>query len=201
MFCASDLGLHCLPMCQKRGARLIWAMPLWNLHFKQNWKVILSSSILHKCFIYEPSHDKTNQMACAPSEDSDQPRHSPSLIRVFASSLFFMRTAKTLIRLGGCPGWSESALGAQSFCWFCHETFQLYNKSRFLLNLKGYWYYSFGLIFSFLIRQFFMVCNFVLPPLCHDIRAGAQKNQQTVRPSKTQIRLSYQSSPLHFIGS
>ena len=34
---------------------------------------------------------------------------------------FFMRTAKTLIRLGGCPGWSESSLGAHSFCWFCHE--------------------------------------------------------------------------------
>ena len=31
-----------------------------------------------------------------------------------------MRTAKTLIRLGGCPGWSESSLGAYSFCWFCH---------------------------------------------------------------------------------
>ena len=31
------------------------------------------------------------------------------------------RTTKTLIRLGGCPGWSESSLGAQSFCWFCHE--------------------------------------------------------------------------------
>ena len=38
---------------------------------------------------------------------------------------FFMRTAKTLIRLGGCPGWSESSLGAQSFCWFCHEAAQL----------------------------------------------------------------------------
>ena len=31
-----------------------------------------------------------------------------------------MWTAKTLIRLGGCPGWSESSLGAQSLCWFCH---------------------------------------------------------------------------------
>ena len=31
------------------------------------------------------------------------------------------RTAKTLIRLGGCPGWSESSLGAQAHCWFCHE--------------------------------------------------------------------------------
>ena len=30
--------------------------------------------------IYEPAHDKTNKMACAPSEDSDQPGHPPSLI-------------------------------------------------------------------------------------------------------------------------
>ena len=33
---------------------------------------------------------------------------------------FFMRTGKTLIRLGRCPGWSESSLGAHSFWWFCH---------------------------------------------------------------------------------
>ena len=32
----------------------------------------------------EPAHDKTYKMACAPSEDSDQPGHPPSLIRVFA---------------------------------------------------------------------------------------------------------------------
>ena len=31
----------------------------------------------------ELPHDKTNKMACVPSEDSDQPRHLPSLIRVF----------------------------------------------------------------------------------------------------------------------
>ena len=36
-----------------------------------------------------------------------------------------MRTAKTLIRLGRCPGWSESSLGAQPQCWFCHEAAQL----------------------------------------------------------------------------
>ena len=27
----------------------------------------------------------------------------------------------TLIRLGACPGCSESSLGAQSFCLFCRE--------------------------------------------------------------------------------
>ena len=31
----------------------------------------------------EPRHDKTNKMS-VPSEDSDQPRHPPNLIRVFA---------------------------------------------------------------------------------------------------------------------
>ena len=35
------------------------------------------------------------------------------------------RTAKTLIRLGGCPGWSESSLGTQSLCWFCHVAAQM----------------------------------------------------------------------------
>ena len=33
---------------------------------------------------FEPPHDKTNKMASAPSEDSDQPGHPPNLIRVFA---------------------------------------------------------------------------------------------------------------------
>ena len=34
----------------------------------------------------EPSHDKTNKMACALSEDSYQPEHPPSLIRDFAGA-------------------------------------------------------------------------------------------------------------------
>ena len=34
--------------------------------------------------IYEPQHDKTNKMVIAPSEDSDQPGHPPSLLRAFA---------------------------------------------------------------------------------------------------------------------
>ena len=34
--------------------------------------------------VNEPPHGKTNKMACAPSEDSGQPQHPASLIRVFA---------------------------------------------------------------------------------------------------------------------
>ena len=44
-----------------------------------------------------------------------------ALNRLLWTQAFFVRTAKPLIRLGGCPGWSESSLGAQPHCWFCHE--------------------------------------------------------------------------------
>ena len=40
--------------------------------------------ILETECIIEPPYEKNNQMACAPSEDSDQPGHQPNLIRVFA---------------------------------------------------------------------------------------------------------------------
>ena len=69
---------------------------------------------------YDLVHDKAYKMPCAPSKDSDQPR----LIWVWADLslrhpheeslgpwLPIECTAKTLIRLGRCPGWSESSLG------------------------------------------------------------------------------------------
>ena len=34
-------------------------------------------------FKFDPPHAKTNKISFAPSEDSDQPGHSPSLTRVF----------------------------------------------------------------------------------------------------------------------
>ena len=54
--------------------------------------------------------------ASAQSEQSLHCPHEESL----GPKLPIERTAKTRIRLGGCPGWSESSLGAQSLCWFCH---------------------------------------------------------------------------------
>ena len=64
-------------------------------------------------------HDKTNKMAFAPSEDSDQPGHPPSLISVFAVRMkqawvlsYPLSSQRRLIRLGRCSGWSESLLGA-----------------------------------------------------------------------------------------
>ena len=78
----------------------------------------------------EPPHDKTNKMACVHSEDSDQPGHPPSLIRVFTVHMkkawvlsYPLSAQRSLIRLGRCQCWS--LLGAQSFCWFSHEAAQI----------------------------------------------------------------------------
>ena len=82
------------------------------------------------------SHDmkKNNKMSKCPVKtqislgitQSDQ-----SLCCALNASLrtqgFFMQTAKTLIRLGRCPGWSETSLGAHSFCWFCHAAAHIEN--------------------------------------------------------------------------
>ena len=86
---------------------------------------------------------QNQQNECAPSEDSYQPGHPPSLIRVLAvrsigrTQGFFMQTAKTLIRLGGCQDWSESSLGGHSFCWVCHVAAH-FNSFRVILCWFGH---------------------------------------------------------------
>ena len=87
--------------------------------FENNCSVISYSQI--QIWTNEPPHDKTYKMTYAPSEDSDQPGHLPSYIIVFAGCMknhwaFYLLSAQwRLIRLGGCPGWSESSLGAHYF--------------------------------------------------------------------------------------
>ena len=82
----------------------------------------------------------------AHSEDADQTGRVPRLIWVFAGRTLILLILSCLIRVfavrmkkarilsyrwsaqrrrwsdwgGGCQGWSESSLGAHSFCWFCH---------------------------------------------------------------------------------
>ena len=70
---------------------------------------------------FEPWYDKTNTMTCALWSES-----SLSAWRSLGPQLHTERTAKTLIRLGGCPGWFEASLGAHSFCWFCHVAAHLF---------------------------------------------------------------------------
>ena len=64
-------------------------------------------------------------MTCAPIEDSDQPGHPPSLIRVFAVRLKKARILSyplsALRRLW--TDWADLSLrwAHMPFCWFCHD--------------------------------------------------------------------------------
>ena len=58
---------------------------------------------------------------------------------------FFMRTAKTLIRLGGCPGWSESLLGAHVILLVKSCCGSFYNHAfwnKYVLTRKNSWFDS-----------------------------------------------------------
>ena len=61
-------------------------------------------------------HEKTNKMTMHP--DSDQPGHPPSLISLRCAlngdPSFLHADSKDLIRLGRCPGWSESLQGTHT---------------------------------------------------------------------------------------
>ena len=92
------------------------SMKVLAFHACTGW----SASFLFSHITNEPQHDKTNKMICVPNEESDQPGHPPSLIRVFAVRMknpwvlgYTLIAQWRLIRLGRCPGWSESSLGAQ----------------------------------------------------------------------------------------
>ena len=93
---------------------------------------------------------QNQQNECAPNENSDQPGHPPNLIRVFAVRMkkvwvhsYQLSAQGRLIRLGGCPGWSESSLGTQSFCWFCHDAAHFFKQQNIgLATFKIYRQYE-----------------------------------------------------------
>ena len=92
-------------------------------YYHLTYCTLCGSNFINKAteaLIYEPAHDKTIKLTCMPSEDSDQPGHPPSLIKVFA-----------VLSMGGqgpnassCgqwrlwSGWSESSLGTFHFVGF-----------------------------------------------------------------------------------
>ena len=85
-------------------------------------------------------------MACVLSEDSDQPGHPPSLIKSLRypheksiGTLPIECTAKALIRLGRCPGWSESSLGTHAILLSlsCCGWILLWLHRKFIALLDG----------------------------------------------------------------
>ena len=95
----------------------------------------------HSTNTYEPAHDKTKQMTCAPSEDSDQPGHPPSLIRVF----IVRSMGNSGPKLSPCGqrrlwlDWADALADLSlrwvhmPFCRFCHALAHIFN---FALHLN-----------------------------------------------------------------
>ena len=75
---------------------------------------------------------KNNKMTCAPSEDSDQPGHLPSLIRGFAVR---RNTGPLTTYWEHSEDWVDAQADLilrwahRSFCWFCHETAHLFKHA------------------------------------------------------------------------
>ena len=94
----------------------------WIVKLKSGVILSLSFKVLYN---WVATWQKQQNELCAQRRDSDQPGHPPSLIRVFAvrmkkpRALNYLLSAQwRLIRLGRCPGWSESSLGARHFVGF-----------------------------------------------------------------------------------
>ena len=75
------------------------------------------SKISHENKI-EPAHDKTYNKTCATSEDSDQPAHPRSLIRVFADRICLLQPVGYPKRDKGepLPYWVDVQADL-SLCW------------------------------------------------------------------------------------
>ena len=84
--------------------------------------------------IIEPPHEITNTVVCATSKGSDQPAHTRSLIRAFASRLNINMSVKLLTEhhleflslKGGCTDSPESTHVKMSHCWKSHVKAQLF---------------------------------------------------------------------------
>ena len=116
--------------------RLLWTAKTHPYTVDQKSKSIFRTVRLPNKDIHvtnEPEDDKTNKMIGAPSEDSDQPGHPPSLISVFAVRmkigwiLSYPVSAQRRLWTDWADAQAELSLRwvHRSFCWFCHALAQI----------------------------------------------------------------------------
>ena len=87
LYFLSDLGLQFLKYHIKHS-HLLYMFFIYLFIFTLQWRIHGS---VCDAFINEPAHDKTYDKPCATSEDSDQPAHPRSLIRVFAYRMCLLK--------------------------------------------------------------------------------------------------------------
>ena len=76
-------SLRILSWCRSFGINELFGSGLGSITFESN-RLNYNDFAPKMLRLFEPKHDKTSKMICAPSEDSDQPGHPSSLTRVFA---------------------------------------------------------------------------------------------------------------------
>ena len=153
-----------LSVCGSAGARTSdpWLCSQTHCQLRQRvfkmWFISEATSeymdVLSEC---EPPHDKTNKMAFAPSENSDQPKHSPSLIRVFAvhSMGSWGPNASSYEQPRLCSDWADAQAylslrwTQRPFYWFCNESAHVYIaaespsvESESDCKSRGHWFDS-----------------------------------------------------------
>ena len=94
-------------------------------------KTLISELLILDCKqnLQETLLDKTNKIAFAPSEDSDQPGHSPSLNRVFVVrmkkpwDLSYPMSVQRRLWSDWADAQADLSLrwAHMPFCWFCRE--------------------------------------------------------------------------------
>ena len=98
---------------------------------------------------------QNQQNECAPSEDSDQPRHPPSLISVFAVRMKKAWVLSYPLSAQRMPRVTWVFAGCTLICWFCHVTAHItfdilililtwiFDTTFSGLTVGGDWYFSF----------------------------------------------------------
>ena len=96
-----------------------------------------------------------------------------------------MQTAKALIRLGGCPGLSESSLGTKPHCWYCHEAahvwFSMGYPGMSSLDTNGHFCYApppeSGGVLCYTLRNF--ECPSVRLSVCLSVRPSVSAHHHS----------------------
>ena len=89
-----------------------------------------------------PPHDKRQTIAFVPSEDSDQPGHPPSLMRVFAvrSMCSWVPNVSPCWQRRLWSDWADAQAelclrwAQWPFCWFCHTAAHVYIEAESLAS-------------------------------------------------------------------
>ena len=121
-------------------------LQIWETHPFLSWVLAYSSWMQKDTILWldvsapknviknEPWHGISNNVVWVTSKASDQPAHTRSLIRAFASPLNFSISVKLLTEhdleflslKGDCTGSSESTLVKMPHCWKSHAVAQMF---------------------------------------------------------------------------